>query len=256
MVRSGEIEQHRRDEFREKGFVVVRGFFDADELAALRRLLLQRFDVLRRADQRKLKRYTREDNAWLSDELIRRVLLSEKVGFTAAGLLGCNAVRLYHTASLFKEPGDGEVPWHQDQFVSPIDSPAVGCWLALTDVRREMGSVVFAQGSHKLGLLPEFESAERAEEMLVASGCSIRAPELNAGDAIFHSSMGWHMSSANSTSLVREAVGMFFFPDGARVLPSLTARQRTEWRLFFPGTLPGEFASSVLNPLVYEAGDS
>ena len=61
-------------------------------------------------------------------------------------------MRLYHDQALFKEPGGGRTPWHQDQFYWPFDSgDTITMWMPLVDVAPEVGSMRFVAGSHRLG---------------------------------------------------------------------------------------------------------
>ncbi len=90
--------------------------------------------------------------------------LSPRFAELAAGLVGVPGIRLYDQA-LFKEPGGGITPWHQDQGYWPLR----GCvpvtkWIPLVDVTAEMGgSMSFTRGSCRraredleiLGWLPD-----------------------------------------------------------------------------------------------------
>ncbi|MFM7820610.1 MAG: phytanoyl-CoA dioxygenase family protein, partial [Actinomycetota bacterium] len=61
-------------------------------------------------------------------------------------------MRLYHDQALFKEPGGGITPWHQDHVYWPLDTTnTITMWMPLVDVPNEIGSVVFASGSHERG---------------------------------------------------------------------------------------------------------
>ena len=53
----------------------------------------------------------------------------------AARLLGVEGVRLYHDQGLFKEPGGGPTPWHQDGYYWPLDTErTITLWMPLVDV--------------------------------------------------------------------------------------------------------------------------
>lgn len=42
---------------------------------------------------------------------------------------------MYHDQALFKEPGGGPTPWHQDRFYSPLTTEnTVTMWMPLVDV--------------------------------------------------------------------------------------------------------------------------
>ena len=53
----------------------------------------------------------------------------------AAALLGVDGVRLYHDQALFKEPGGGPTPWHQDQVYWPLATDrTITMWMPLVDL--------------------------------------------------------------------------------------------------------------------------
>ena len=59
----------------------------------------------------------------------------------AAHLLGVDGVRLSHDQALFKEPGGGRTPWHQDQCYWPLDTDkTITMWMPLVDVPGEVGT--------------------------------------------------------------------------------------------------------------------
>ena len=73
-------------------------------------------------------------------------------------------------------------------------------------------------------------------------------PGLRAGDCSIH--LGWtvHGAPANHSDKVREAMTANYFPDGARITDM--SRSPDGLRLV-GGLLPGELATSVMNPIVY-----
>ena len=86
-------------------------------------------------------------NLWVRDEQVRRYTLARRFAKAAAELMGVPAVRLYHDQALFKEPGGGPTPWHQDQFYWPLDtSNAITLWMPLVDIPAEVGGMVFGSG--------------------------------------------------------------------------------------------------------------
>ena len=88
-------------------------------------------------------------------------------------LMGVDGVRLYHDQALYKEPGGGYTPWHQDQTYWPLDTThTITMWMPLLDIPRKVGSMRFASGSHAFGNLGKegigddsqayFDDADRA----------------------------------------------------------------------------------------------
>ncbi|HTD50864.1 MAG TPA: phytanoyl-CoA dioxygenase family protein [Acidimicrobiia bacterium] len=91
-------------------------------------------------------------NLWRSDDVCRRFVFSPRFAKAAADLLGVSGVRLYHDQALFKEPGGGHTPWHQDQFYWPFDTEkTITMWMSLDDLDPRVGSMTFASASHTAG---------------------------------------------------------------------------------------------------------
>ena len=91
-------------------------------------------------------------NLWARDEKVRKFVMAKRFAKIAADLLGVKNVRIYHDQALFKEPGGGPTPWHQDQYYWPIDTHnTITMWMPLVDINVDMGMLTFASGSHKTG---------------------------------------------------------------------------------------------------------
>ena len=61
--------------------------------------------------------------------------------------MGVENVRIYHDQALFKEPGGGPTPWHQDQYYWPIDNNnTITMWMPLVDIDVDMGMLTFCFG--------------------------------------------------------------------------------------------------------------
>ena len=86
-------------------------------------------------------------NLWTHDERVRAFVFARRFARAAAELMGVAGVRLYHDQALFKEPGGGITPWHQDQFYWPLDTDAhVTLWMPLVRVTPEMGPMTLRVG--------------------------------------------------------------------------------------------------------------
>src|SRR5690625_587989 len=53
-------------------------------------------------------------------EQVRRFVLARRFAKIAADLMDVDGVRVFHDQALFKEPGGGHTPWHQDQIYWPL----------------------------------------------------------------------------------------------------------------------------------------
>ena len=195
-------------------------------------------------------------NLWTRDEAVRRFTLAKRFGKIAADLMGVDGVRIYHDQALFKEPGGGPTPWHQDQYYWPLDTDnTVTMWMPLIDISKEMGALTFASGSNKEGFLGHIkisdESASHFDNLVRDRGYELFVDAMTAGDATFHSGWTLHNAPGNPTNRMRSVMTIIYVADGARItVPDNPNRERDMAR-WMPGLKPGDLAASELNPLVY-----
>ncbi len=251
------------DEFRRDGHTVVRGLLSADELSVYRPAIEQaahRHAWERRPlDERDTygKAFLQVPNLWQHDPLVHQFVIARRFASVAAQLLGVEGVRLYHDQALFKEPGGGHTPWHQDQHYWPLDTDStVTMWMPLVDVPLEIGGMTFASGSHRLGDLGRWQigdaSEEHFEQQVQARGLPlVQHGPFAAGDATFHAGWTLHRAPANPTSTMRSVMTVIYFADGARVVEPDHAHRRMDLALWLRGRQPGELADGDANPLLY-----
>src|SRR5437868_5567156 len=127
--------------FRERGHILLRGVASRAEVAAYRppiKRAVERFNTETRAlDERDTygKAFLQIVNLWERDEEVKRFTLARRFAKIAADLMGVNGVRLYHDQALFKEPGGGPTPWHQDHYYWPLDTDhMITMWMPLVPV--------------------------------------------------------------------------------------------------------------------------
>jgi len=246
------------------GHTVVRGLASPDEVARFRPALEATADRI--AWNRHIPPGQRDTysnaflqaiNLWLVDDVARAFVHSPRFARLASELLGVDGVRLYHDQALVKEGGGGPTPWHQDQYYWPIESPAtVTMWMPLVDLPDEVGSMTFADGSHRLGDLrgPAISDAshEFFERLVEERGlpCTTHGA-LAAGDATFHTGWTLHRAGANPTSRRRPAMTVIYVADGARVGPLVRPEQRADLELYVPGAQPGDLIATERNPRLW-----
>src|SRR5688500_10778854 len=132
--------------FRNDGYVLVPSLATDDEIAYFRPAISNAVQKLntesRNINERDTygKAFLQIMNIWRQDEEVKRFTLAAKFGKVAAALLGVEKVRVYHDQALFKEPGGGPTPWHQDQYYWPLDTrDTITLWMPLVDIDEEMG---------------------------------------------------------------------------------------------------------------------
>jgi ectoine hydroxylase-related dioxygenase (phytanoyl-CoA dioxygenase family) len=249
-------------DFREKGHTLTRGILQPEEVTVYR-------DVINEAaykyntETRKLadrdtygKAFLQIMNLWEQDEAVRQFTLAKRFAKIAADLLGVQNVRIYHDQALYKEPGGGFTPWHQDQYYWPLNTHnTVTMWMPLIAITEEMGMLTFASGSHTEGSVRNIAISDESEEALnnyiQKKGYDItRATTMNAGDATWHYGWTLHAAPGNNSGITREVMTIIYLADGAEVTTPINEHQETDRNRWLQGLQPGEAAASKLNPLV------
>ena len=251
------------DYFQKNGHVYIPGLMSAEELAPYRAAILAWAEEFR-AQQKPIaerdtygKAFLQMMNLWEENEKIKEFSLHKRFGEMAARLLGVDHVRLYHDQALFKEPGGGITPWHQDHVYWPLDTTnTITMWMPLVDVPNEIGSVVFASGSHERGDLggsaigddsqSHFDRLIEREKFDLVSYAPMRA-----GDASFHAGWVLHGAPANETATMRSVMTIIYFADGTRVSEIDSPMRRADNEIWLNSLPTGSLAASPLNPLLW-----
>lgn len=250
------------ERFREQGFIVLEGVLDRAEITAYGEAI--RAAAMAHFRARGLATsfggaFLQQLNLRYCSDAVRSFVLSPRFGRIASRLLGAPAVRLYHEQALFKPPGGIDSHWHQDQFYFPFDDTwTLGMWMPLVDCSLDMGPLRFIAGSHRYGNLEGMSISEESkrffDDFAAREGLPVvQVPGLRAGDCSLH--LGWtvHGAPANRSDKMREAMTANYFPDGARITD--LARSPDGLR-FVGGLLPGQLATSAMNPIVFSAADA
>ncbi|MDP9076847.1 MAG: phytanoyl-CoA dioxygenase family protein [Bacteroidota bacterium] len=252
--------QDNIDEFQEKGHTLVEGVLSAEEIAVYRPIIVNAADKYN-TEKRKLedrdtygKAFLQIMNLWQGDEDARRFVLAKRMAKIAADLMGVANVRLYHDQALFKEPGGGPTPWHQDQYYWPIDTfNTITMWMPLVDIDVDMGMLTFASGSYTKGSIFNFEISDESEsayaDYVAAHEFPIsRANTMKAGDATWHRGFTMHHANGNNSDKMREVMTIIYVADGARVTPYKNSWQKNDHEKWLMGVPIGSEINSELNP--------
>ena len=254
--------QENLDEFANKGHTLIRGVLSAEELAAYRPVIVaaaEKYNTEKRDMQERDtygKAFLQIMNLWRVDENVAKFVMAKRLAKIAADLLGVENVRIYHDQALFKEPGGGPTPWHQDQYYWPIDTPkTITLWMPLVDIDVPMGMLTFASGSFDKGPVFDFEISDESEsafnDYVAKHQFPIwRASSMKAGDATFHLGYTIHNAPGNQSEKMREVMTIIYVADGARV-----AQPRHQWQVndhakWLMNKPVGDLIDSELNPKV------
>ena len=254
------------DAFKRDGHTVLRGVCSAGEIDAYGPVIKDaafRYNrETRPLDERETygKAFLQVPNIWRRDEAVARFVCARRFAKIASDLLEVPSVRIYHDQALFKEAGGGRTPWHQDMYYWPLDTDrAITMWMPLVDVPIEVGSMMFASGSHKLGFLGEFPISDSSEaafsKMLEDRNLEVRTHgALAAGDATFHHGWILHAAPPNPTGHLRAVMTVIYYADGVKVVDPVPPYQQMDLDAWLPGCEPGGPAVSYRNALVWPPG--
>jgi len=205
------------------------------------------------------KAFIQYTNLWTKHDEVRPFTLALRFARLAADLMEVPGVRIYHDQALFKEPGGGLTPWHQDQQYWPLDGVrCITMWMPLVDCPHTMGTMRFASGSQRTGYLGPLDisdtSERRLERLITEHGWAIgEAGDMAAGDATFHDGWCVHGAPGNASAAVRAVMTVIYMADDAVVTaPDNPSRQR-DLETWLPGLAAGDVAASPLNPVVWPA---
>lgn len=256
------VSKEQIQELRENGHILIRNILSPEEISAYRDILVEAGDTYN-TEKRKIadrdtfgKAFLQVMNLWRNDDRVKKFVLAKRFGRMAADLLGVNNVRIYHDQALFKEPGGGPTPWHQDQFYWPVNTAnTITMWMPLVDINEDMGILTFATGSHKKGNVFEFEIGDESEpdydQYIKENNFPlISRSTMNAGDATWHFGHTAHNAPGNKSQIRREIMTIIYLADGARVAEPQNKWQANDHQQWLMSKPVGELADSELNPLV------
>jgi len=247
-------------EFQEKGHTLVKEVLPAQEIEFYRPIIVNAAEKYN-TEKRKLedrdtygKAFLQIMNLWQADEEVRKFVLSKRLAKIAADLMGVENVRLYHDQALFKEPGGGPTPWHQDQYYWPIDTNnTITMWMPLVDIDVDMGMLTFASNSYTEGAIFNHEISDESESVfdnyVKKKNFPIsRAQTMKAGDATWHRGFTIHNAPGNNSDKLREVMTIIYMADGARITPYANNWQKSDHSKWLMDKPIGELIDSELNP--------
>lgn len=138
--------------------------------------------------------------------------IAEKIRHKASG-----EMRLLETIVFSKPPEiSNKLGWHQDVAYFPFEpNNQLAVWIPFDKVTKDSGAMIYAIGSHKLGLRAStdlhtgevFVGDDRP--LIDVEGLETRCMEMEPGDMLVHDGRTWHTSGPN-TVLGRQRRGLSF----------------------------------------------
>lgn len=208
-------------QYRQDGFLVVKGFFSEAEVGKLYATAVG--DEVLRSNATNVTDSSGKHSRlslWFTpgEDVYGMMLRSERMVDAAARLLDSDApVCHYHTKLMQKEPRVGGAwEWHQDygywyknQFLFP--DQLVSIMIALTPANRENGCLQVIRGSHRMGRVNHGFSGEQVGADMVMVQHALKTmdhvyAELEPGDALFFHSNLLHRSEANLSEKPRWSI--------------------------------------------------
>lgn len=244
-----------RERFARDGFLVLPRLACADEVDALRALVLAHLDpVVGPAEFEADVHYPgapgsrdalggetprRLLSALARDRLFREWGTGPAVGGAVRSLLGGEGrlAQGHHNCVMTKFPGFSSATlWHQDIRYWSFDAPElVSAWLALGQEREANGALRLIPGSHRLELdrgrfdADLFLRPELPENAaLIDTAVSV---ELEAGDVVFFDARTFHAAGRNGTDEVKLSLVFTYHREDNRPIPGTRSANYPSLRL-------------------------
>lgn len=262
---SYELKEQQIADYGKNGHIMLRNVASAEEVAVYRPII---GDLVKRLNYHNKpleerdtygKAFIQIPNVWRESEAAAKFVLANRFAKIAAELMGVDRVRIYHDQALYKEPGGGHTPWHQDQIYWPLDSDkTITLWMPLVPISEEVGSMTFASESHKSGYISKTVISDESHRTLKAFIEGTGMEQVNygamaAGDATFHAGWTLHSAPGNPTDGMREVITIIYYADGTKVSELDSNARKSDLISWLPGCDVGDAAASHLNPVVYPA---
>ncbi|HTV95151.1 MAG TPA: phytanoyl-CoA dioxygenase family protein [Steroidobacteraceae bacterium] len=227
--------------YQEFGWVKLEGFVRAETVKLVLDGALQRMgedadsnaliETLAPGVEKKIAYFNAEYGGGLENPPVRSLI--EHVGSNAKPLMSRSrpvGVRYFSDFYAPKLPssrqarhgGNGPTSFHQDFINFSVDrSGGMTFWVALEDYGPEFGTMSFVSGSHRLGVLGNYRTYQKGEDLLdiypnLREHLEISEPmSYAAGDVTVHSHMTVHGAGANLTNRPRWAYLMLVQPADA-----------------------------------------
>jgi phytanoyl-CoA hydroxylase len=234
-----ELSHEQVQSYQDNGFVVIENFLSPDELDLWRTAVTKAVgeragikipgkniktgeaDGINEDSDYFAKVFDQLLNLWQTSEVIRQIMLDDRLGKMTTQLSGADGMRIWHDQALIKRPWANPTAWHLDTpFWSFSDRRAISIWVALDDATLENGCLFFIPGSHKLTSFDKITIGRNMDGIFdvypqLKNSRPVAAP-MKAGSCSFHNGLTVHGANANMTPGFRRAMTCAYMPDGNR----------------------------------------
>jgi phytanoyl-CoA hydroxylase len=234
-----ELSHEQVQSYQDNGFVVIENFLSPDELDLWRTAVTNAVgeragikipgkniktgeaDGINEDSDYFAKVFDQLLNLWQTSEVIRQIMLDDRLGKMTTQLSGADGMRIWHDQALIKRPWANPTAWHLDTpFWSFSDRRAISIWVALDDATLENGCLFFIPGSHKLTSFDKITIGRNMDGIFdvypqLKNSRPVAAP-MKAGSCSFHNGLTVHGANANMTPGFRRAMTCAYMPDGNR----------------------------------------
>ena len=211
-----ELQRQQLDAFQTDGYVLIRGLFDADEMAGLLRYSKGDrgldADTITRKDSTGGESRLALRNELDDDSMYSALVRSERIAGTMQRLLGCEIYH-YHHKMMLKEPRVGGAwEWHQDYGYwynfGCLYPDMASALIAVDRATRENGCLQVLRGSHKIGRIEHGMSGEQVGADMTRVEQAMKRHELvycemQPGDVLFFHANVLHRSDKNESDQPR-----------------------------------------------------
>jgi ectoine hydroxylase-related dioxygenase (phytanoyl-CoA dioxygenase family) len=229
-VSDADVARYQRD-----GAICVRGVFDADQVAIVRRIVAAMLDDPgphgQNASPPDEPAFFEDFCNWQRHPDLLDVVAVAGLPALCGRLMGSDEVRLYHDHVLVKQPGARQAtPWHQDQpFYNVAGRQNISAWIPVDPVTRAT-TLEFVAGSHDgTWYLPTTFLDQQAKWFPVGSLAPVPEVDpardrvlgwsLEPGDVVLFHMLTLHAAAGNDMHHPRRALSLRFLGADATHAP-------------------------------------
>jgi len=262
-----ELKPEQINYYKENGFIKLKQVLDQETLDyfndEITQVVQKKNPLLKKLMEERStfeKAFIQIGNLFKTNDIIKKLVLSERLGKIAADLMEVDGVRLYHDQALYKEPTGNTsniTPWHADQYYWPLATDnTITAWIPLQKTTQNMGPLAFSKGSQKYDFGRDLEISDESEaiiqQKLADANLELVDSGFDAGEISFHGGWTFHRAGANTSDKVRAVMTIIYMEDGVKVSEFQHDAHIADRDAFLPGLEPGDVAATDLNPLIYK----